>query len=193
MKSQLLALSLASYLFAGFCSAAESAQFKWHINPNSSTLTFHLNNMGMPVNGKFTKLSGEVTYNDNALDSSTVQARIDTSSIDTGLGLRDQHLKSNDFFNVVKFPDADFRSVKIQVKPNGAFQIFGTLSLHGVSQQLILDAKPLTKQVDQAGHNHLLASASTSLKRKQFGIGGITAMTVGDDVTIDLSIDLLPN
>jgi polyisoprenoid-binding protein YceI len=191
LKSQLLTFGLVGYLFSGLSLPAQAAQSAWQINPDSSSLTFHLKNMGMPVDGKFTKLSGKVNYDDKDLADSTVEANVDTGSINTGIGMRDHHLKSKDFFNIAKFPQAEFRSSKIVVSPSGDFQIFGTLSLHGVSQEITLNSKPLNKNVDQSGKNHLIASASTNLRRKTFAIGGWSAASVGDDVTIDLAIDLI--
>ena len=91
--------------------------------------------MGFNSDGKFTKLTGEVLYNDKDFSESSVQANIATGSIDTGMGMRDKHLKSKDFFNVVKFPEAEFRSSKIEMQPSGNFKLIGTLSLHGIQRK----------------------------------------------------------
>ncbi len=193
MKFQQITFSLTVCLTTLVNTPAQPAESKWHIDPTRSSVQFHLKNMGLPTDGKFTKITGEVTYDDKDLSQSTVQANIDTGSIDTGIGMRDNHLKSKDFFNVAKFPEAEFRSSKIEVLPSGHFKLVGTLSLHGVSQDVILDAKPLSEKVDPAGHNHLIASASTTLRRKSFNIGGIGAATIADNVTIDLAIDMVKN
>jgi polyisoprenoid-binding protein YceI len=191
MRANLKLYALTVCLTTLVSSPAWSSQSKWRIDPSASSVQFHVKNMGLSADGKFTKVTGEVTYNDKDLSESSVLANIDTGSIDTGMGMRDNHLKSKDFFNVAKFPEAEFRSSKIEVQPSGNFKLIGTLSLHGVSQGVILEAKPLTKKVDQAGHNHLVALASTNLRRKQFGIGGITAATISDQVKIDLAIDMV--
>jgi polyisoprenoid-binding protein YceI len=193
MKFQPIIFSLTVCLTTLVNIPTQSAESKWHIDPTSSFVQFHLKNMGFPAAGKFTKVTGEVTYDDKHLSESSVQANIDTGSIDTGIAMRDNHLKSKDFFNVAKFPEAEFRSSKIEVQPSGHFKLIGTLSLHGVSQDVILDANPLSEKVDQGGHSHLIASASTTLRRKSFNVGGIAAATIGDTVTIDLAIDMVKN
>lgn len=197
MNNSILSLALALSLTAGAslptesAQTTQSAQATWKINSANSQFKFHLKNMGLPVDGKFTKLAGDIIYDGKDLANATVSATVDTSSIETGIGMRDNHLKGKDFFNIAKFPAATFTSSKIDVKPNGEFQITGKLSLHGIPQEVILDATPLKEQVDSSGITHLQTTASASLKRKSFGIGGLAAATIGNDVNLDLKIDLI--
>jgi polyisoprenoid-binding protein YceI len=193
MKSALISLSLLFTLTGWISGRAQAAQPNWRIDPEASSVKFHIKNMGMSVDGKFAKVTGLVNYDGKNLAAASVQANVDTGSIDTGIGPRDSHLKTKDFFDAAKFPEAEFRSSKIEVKPSGDFQITGNFSLHGVSKVVTLEAAPLTTKVYPSGEKHLVASASTKLLRKDFGIGGLAAMTVGNDVTIDLTIDLVKN
>jgi polyisoprenoid-binding protein YceI len=190
-KSIILSFILPFVLTTGMKLPAHSAQSQWKISPNNSFVKFRIKNMGMPVDGSFTKVTGDVDYDEHNLSAASVHANINTGSIKTGIGMRDGHLKSKDFFDVSKFPDAEFSSTKIVVNPNGGFQILGTLTLHGISQEVTLNAAPLKQKVNQDGHTHLVTSASANIKRKSFNIGGWTAATIGNDVNVDLTIDLI--
>jgi len=190
-KSIALSYILPFFLNTAMSLPAHSFQSNWKISPSSSFVKFQIKNMGMPVDGSFTKVSGDVDYDEHNLSAASVHANINTGSIKTGIGMRDGHLKSKDFFDVSKFPDAEFSSTKIKVSPNGTFQILGTLTLHGISQEVTLNAAPLKQKVNQDGQTHLLTSASANIKRKSFSIGGWTAAAIGNDVNIDLTIDLI--
>jgi polyisoprenoid-binding protein YceI len=168
-----------------------ASQSDWQINPSKSSIEFHLKNMGLKVDGSFKKLSGTVAYDDKKLSQSTVQAQIDPDSIDTGIGMRDKHLKTKDFFNVAKFPDVIFRSTNIDVEPSGEFTIVGTLTMHGVPMRVQLAAKPLKAFSEKDGQKHLTTTATTTIQRKSFDIGGLAAATVSNDVSVDLNIDLV--
>ena len=162
----------------------------WFISPATSELMFHVTNVGVPVDGKFGGLSGDVEYDGSNLAAATVSAAIAVDTIDTGLQLRDKHLRTKDFFNVTKFPSAEFHSTKIEPKSDGSFTMTGNLILHGITQTIVFEVAPLKAQRD-AGRNHLTATAKAVLPRKKFEVGGITAATISKDVKLSLAIDLI--
>lgn len=167
-----------------------AADNTWKVNPAASSVKFSLKNMGLPVDGHFNSVTGEVHYDGKHLESADVKTSVETASIDTGIGPRDHHLKSKDFFNVSQFPQAIFESSKIETQPDGSFVITGKLTLHGISQEIKLNAKPLKEVADKSGHKHLTTEATTELKRKDFKIGGFAAATISNPVTVALVVDL---
>jgi polyisoprenoid-binding protein YceI len=191
ISNTLVVLGLLTGLNSGFSQSAQAAEPVWKINPETSSMNFKLKNMGQPVDGKFGKLSGDVTYDGKNLAQAAVKAKVDTASIDTKNEKRDEHLRTKDFFDVPTFPVAEFNSSKIEVDKSGSFKIAGTLNLHGISQPVTLAAGPLKESVDGAGKKHLLANATTEVERKTYKIGGLGAATISNEVAINLVIDLV--
>ncbi|MBP6351885.1 MAG: YceI family protein [Candidatus Obscuribacter sp.] len=168
-----------------------SAESDWTIEPAGSKLDFHLKNMGMGVDGKFTKVSGTVKYDGKNLAQASVDAKVDIDSVDTGNEMRDKHLKTKDFFDMGKYPAAEFTSNKIEVDKSGEFKIYGRLSLHGIPQEVVLNATPLKESVDKAGRKHLTTTATNQIERKSYGIGGLGAASISNEVSLNLTIDLV--
>lgn len=191
ISSTLVMLGLLTGLNSGLAQSAQAAEPVWKINPETSSMNFKLKNMGQPVDGKFGKLSGDVTYDGKNLAQATVNAKVDTASIDTKNEKRDDHLRTKDFFDAATFPVAEFKSSKIDVDKAGNFKIAGTLNLHGIAKPVTLAAGPLKETVDDAGKKHLLANATTQVERKDFSIGGLAAATISNEVAINLVIDLV--
>ena len=191
ISNTLIALGLLVGLNSVMSQSAKAAEPVWKINPEASSMNFKLKNMGQPVDGKFGKLSGDVTYDGKNLAQAAVKAKVDTGSIDTKNEKRDDHLRTKDFFDATAFPVAEFNSSKIEVDKGGSFKILGTLNLHGVTQPVTLAAGPLKESIDGAGKKHLLANATTEVERKKYSIGGLAAATISNEVAINLVIDLV--
>jgi polyisoprenoid-binding protein YceI len=90
--------------------------------------------------GKFTKSSGTVTL-DRAAKTGTVDVTIDPASIQTGNTKLDDHLKSNEFFDVAKFPAATYKGTEIKFDGDKPVEVVGTLTMHGVT-------KPVNLKID---------------------------------------------
>ena len=126
---KILSLGLFAALTAAFssCSSAlaVSAVDIWKINPAGSAVKFEVKNFGSAVNGNFKKVTGQVQYDGKHLEKADVKASVEVGSIDTGIGARDHHLESKEFFDVSKFPQATFVSQAIESQPDGSFLING--------------------------------------------------------------------
>ena len=109
---------------------------------------------------------------------------------------RDEHLRSADFFDVQKYPSITFKSK--QVRPDGDdLLVVGDLSIHGVTREVTLSVEGLDSEMkDPWGNVKIGASATTKIKRKEFGLNWNAALEtggvlVGDDVTITLDIQFV--
>jgi polyisoprenoid-binding protein YceI len=168
----------------------------WTIDSAQSSVTFKVKHMSWEtISGRFNKVAGTVNYDGKNLRDSAVDAAIETQSIDTNQTKRDDHLRSKHFFDVAEFPNITFKSAKIVPEDGGAFKIKGLISMHGYAREIELDAQPLQEMVSLDGEKRLVASASTQLNRKDFGIsmgfldkGGAL---IGDTVQITLNIELV--
>ena len=170
----------------------------WSIDTDHSNVGFKVRHMMVSnVKGDFSKFSGNVDIDDKDPGKTKVDAVIETSSINTGVAKRDEHLKSPDFFDVAKYPTMTFFSKKVKKEGVGKLKIYGQLTLHGITKDVVLDVQGLDKSFkDPWGNIKRGASATTTINRKDFGLvwnkaiesGGVM---VGDEVNISLEIELL--
>lgn len=148
------------------------------------------------MRGELGKLSGKVDLDDKHLEQARVEATIDAASIDTGVEKRDAHLRSPDFFDTAKFPTITFKSTEVKRVAGGKYRISGNLTMHGVTRPVALEVESAALEVkDPMGNVRRGAVATTTLDRKDFGLGWNKVLeaggvVVGDtvQVTIDLSL-----
>ncbi len=191
----LTALGLSLALLGARTAQADSSS--WSLDPAHSEVGFSVKHMMVTnVRGKFTKFDGTVTLDEKDVTKSKVEVSIDVASIDTGVGDRDQHLRSPDFFNAEKNPKLTFTSTKVQ-KAGKGLKVTGDLTINGVTKPVTLSVSEVTKEgKDPWGNVKRGASASTEISRKDFGLtwnkaletGGVL---VGDEVKITLELELL--
>jgi polyisoprenoid-binding protein YceI len=164
----------------------------WNIDPNHTAAQFSVRHMGIStVRGAFTKLSGVVQFDAAAPEKTTIDASIDANSIDTRVEMRDNDLRSPNFFEVAKYPTLTFKSKRVEVEGSGKLKVTGDLTIHGVTKEVILDVEgPSAPVKDPRGNLHMGASASTKVNRKGFDVNG-GGMMVGDDVNITIDLELV--
>lgn len=170
----------------------------WTIDPEHSNVGFKVRHLMVSnVKGSFDKHTGIVEIDDKDITRSKVDVSIDTSSINTNVKKRDEHLRSADFFDVAKFPAMTFVSKKIVKTGKENLKITGDLTLHGVTKQVVLDVEgPSKESKDPWGAIRRGATATTKINRKDFGLvwnaaletGGVA---VGEEITITLEIEMI--
>jgi polyisoprenoid-binding protein YceI len=196
MKRFAISLTLVlTFLLPALASAATST---WVIDADHSSIQFKVKHLMVSnVKGEFKKFSGALTIDDADITRSKVDVTIDATSIDTGNAKRDEHLRSPDFLDVAKNPTLKFVSTKVAKSGDGTLKVTGTLMLHGVSREVVLDVEGPTSAIkDPWGNTKRGASATTKINRKDFGLtwnkaletGGVV---VGDEVAITLEVELL--
>jgi polyisoprenoid-binding protein YceI len=187
--SRFLAFLSAVLIFA--ISAAAEVQ-TWQIDPNHTAAQFSVRHMGIStVRGAFTKVSGTAQYDASDPTKSSVEATIDASSVDTRVSMRDDDLRSDHYFDVAKYPTITFKSKSVQTGGSGKLKITGDLTIHGTTKEVVLDVDgPSAPVTDPRGNSHVGASASTTVKRTDFGVGGSNPM-VGEDITITIDVELV--
>lgn len=178
-------------------STQSSAVTRWELDPAHSSAGFSIRHMMIAkVHGGFTKLSGSLKLDRKDLSKSSVEAVIDAASIDTREAKRDEHLRSPDFFDVQKYPSITFKSKRVALDGEG-FSVVGELSMHGVTKEVTLAVEGLDSEMkDPWGNTKIGASATTKIKRKDFGLNWNAALEaggvlVGDDVSITLDLQFV--
>jgi polyisoprenoid-binding protein YceI len=164
----------------------------WNIDPNHTAAQFSVRHMGIStVRGAFTKVSGTAQYDPANPSKASVEATIDASSVDTRVSMRDNDLKSANYFDVEKYPTITFKSKSVEAAGAGKLKITGDLTIHGTTKEVVLDVDgPSAPVTDPRGNSHVGASASTTIKRTDFGVGGSSSM-VGEDITITIDVELV--
>jgi polyisoprenoid-binding protein YceI len=170
-----------------------AAQDTWQLDPPHSAAQFSVRHLGVStVRGAFTKVSGTVQYDAANLSKCSIQATIDATSVDTRVDMRDNDLRSPNFFDVQKYPTITFQSKKVEAAGNGKLKVTGDLTIHGVTKEVILDVDgPTPAMKDPMGKDRLRmgASATTKINRNDFGVSGRPGI-VGDDITITLDVEM---
>lgn len=170
----------------------------WNIDPDHSHVGFKVKHLMVSnVKGNFEKYSGTVEINDRDITSSKVDVTIQTTSINTGVPKRDEHLRSADFFDVARYPTMTFVSTKVAKAGTGNLRVTGALTIHGVTKEVVLDVEPLSQESrDPWGNIRRGTSASTKINRKDFGLNWNKALetggvVVGDEITINLEVEMI--
>jgi len=163
----------------------------WAIDPAHSEVAFSIKHMQLSnVRGHFGVAKGTIVYDGAKIGNSSVNVTIDVTSVDSGNSARDNHLKTDSFFDVAKFPTATFVSTGV-TKSGSKLEVAGNLTLHGITKPVVLEVEPSGTPIEsQMDHKmHVGYSATTTLKRADFAIGTTFPEAVlGADVplTIDL-------
>ena len=165
---------------------------EWQIDPAHTTVAFTVRHMGISnVHGRFTKVSGSATVDDSDVTKSTVNATIDVASVDTSVQMRDNDLRSPNYFDAQQFPTITFKSKSISKNGDNKLKIVGDLTIHGVTKEVTLDVDGPSAPIKMGPNMRRGLAASTSINRKDFGVGSkSTAAAVGEEIKIDLDVEM---
>jgi polyisoprenoid-binding protein YceI len=165
----------------------------WRADPVHSEVGFCVRHfMVAKVRGRFTSYDVTIVTSQEP-EGSSVAATIDLASVDTGSQLRDDNIRSADFFEVDEYPTMRYRSTGVRHSGDG-WVIDGELTLHGVTRQVPLAVEVNGFVLDPWGGQRAGFSATAQVSRHDFGIGGVTSMdgggvAVGDKVSVSLEIE----
>ena len=170
---------------------------QWVIDASHSNVSFTVKHLMITnVRGEFQKLEGTVNYDPAKPEASTIEATIDVASINTRDEKRDGHLKSPDFLDADKFPTIVFKSKSVKAKA-GELQVTGDLTIHGVTKEVVLEVEgPSAPTADPWGNQRVGATATTKIKREDFGMVWNAALEAGgvlvsSDVKITIDVSLI--
>ncbi|MAD76999.1 MAG: hypothetical protein CML20_19820 [Rheinheimera sp.] len=182
-------LLLAAAVTAGFSVSAHAADYKIDTDGAHAFIQFKISHLGYSwLYGRFNTFDGQFSYDANKLTDSKINLVIDTASVDSNHAERDKHLRSADFLNASKFPKATFNSTKIVAKEGENFDLYGTLTLNGVTKEVVIAAKKIGEGSDPWGGYRAGFAGSTSFALKDFGINydlGPAASMVYLDLTVE--------
>ncbi len=180
---------LAAVLFA---TAAWAQGSEWQIDPAHTTVGFTVRHMGISnVHGRFTKVSGTANIDDSDITKSSVNATMDIASITTGNDSRDNDLRSPNYFDAAQFPTMTFKSKSISKAGDNKLKVVGDLTIKGVTKEVTLDVDGPSAPVKMGPNQRRGLSATTSINRKDFGVGAKTpSAMVGEEIKIEIDAEL---
>lgn len=141
------------------------------------------------VEGSFTKYTAEISGDPDSLENAKVRFTIDTASVNTENGSRDNHLRSADFFDAAKYPAITFTSRSIW-KQDGRLMVGGTLDMHGVKKDLVI---PFDQTFGQngAGNDTWSYEGEIKINRDDWGVGGadiVAKIGLKKEVALDIQL-----
>ena len=189
LNMQFIRLNGIALIFAAFVQSA-AANETYQFDQARSTIGFGVHQFLGTTNGKFTQFSGSIDLDSQHPGHSSVSARIQVSSIDTGIKKRDDHLRSPEFFNVAKYREITFKSRSVKQTGPQSGNIMGDLTLHGVTKPVTLRVKLVTPVSDEARTRWEVTTEP--LKRRDFGLmfGSATEAVSGISQDVAIKIDI---
>lgn len=174
-------------MILSFFMTALFAQTKWSADPMHSKLTFSITHMGISdVQGLFNKFSSTATASKADFSDAVFELSAEVASINTQVEMRDNHLRSADFFEVEKYPAMTFKSTSISKLSKDKYKLSGMLTLHGITKPVTMDlwyrGTNTTQQPEKSTSGFQLTGV---LKRADFNIGPkFPAPILSDEVQI---------
>lgn len=169
----------------------------WTLDPVHCTVEFTARHMAISkVRGRFHTFDAELVVG-ASLESSSLTATVDMSSVDTNNADRDAHLRNSDFFDVETHPQMTFASTSIESSGSGTYAVAGELTINGVTRTERLDVVfHGTETFPGDGSFHAGFEATSTINRTDYGVDFNVPLAAGgfvisDKIGIELDIQLL--
>jgi len=196
-RTILLTLSATILGLAGLSLAGPAVQAKtpatpapgsYSIDAGHSSVLFRIKHLDTAwAFGRFNEFSGEVAFDEKSPEKSSVQVTIQMESVDTGIGKRDDHIRSGDFFDAGQFPTSSFTSKSVKKGAGGKYTVTGDLELHGVTKPVTLDLEVSGASSGKMGTRAGFYGTFT-IKRSDFGMSTMLE-ALSDEVHVTVSLE----
>jgi len=167
---------------------------KWTIDPSHSEITFKVKHLVIStVTGKFKSFDASIESENDDFEDATISFEAEIDSIDTGNEDRNNHLKSDDFFNAEEHPKLSFKSTSFKKIGDDEYKLIGDLTIRGNTKAVELDAEYGGTVEDSYGNTKAGFDVSGKINRKEFGLtwSAVTeagSVVVSDAVKLNLNV-----
>lgn len=165
-------------LFIASCLAANAQQ-----KITTSSVEFKIKNFGVTVDGSLSGLETSLNFAPSNLSKSYIKASVKVNTIKTGIGARDTHLKSDDYFDADKYPNITLESTKFSKLGDNKYSGFFKLTIKNVTKEVSF---PFTYTPTKTGGTF---SGTFTLNRLDYGVGE-SSLTLGDIVTVNITVTI---
>ena len=192
MKKVTVMLGLAFAMFSFVATEAST----WTIDPMHSNVGFSINHLGInDIKGNFTTFESKISTTKEDFSDAQFEFSADVNSINTGVSMRDEHLKKEDMFDAAKFPKFTFKSTSVSKNKDNSLKVTGDLTLKGITKKVELNAKyngsivhPMYKKTFAGFH------ITGTVKRSDFGIAKeMPAPMLSEEVAINVDTEFSKN
>ena len=170
------------------------------LTPCIRVLNFAVQHFGISmVHGRFDEFEGAIIADSAHLEKSSVKLVIKAASIDTNVKMRDDDLRSANYFNTDKYPTVVFESTRIEKaldysEKHSSYTAYGKLTMHGVTREIMMPFEMNGPIKDPSGNIRIGIIIHLTVHRLDFGIGNTQkisngALGIGNDVSVDLSVE----
>lgn len=186
--------SAAALFFVGFLSI--NAQTKWTIDKAHTKVQFSATHLIISeVTGEFKDFDGTVETNGDDFTNAKVNFTVDVNSINTDNQQRDNHLKSDDFFNAQKFPKMTFVSKSMQKVGDNKYKLVGNLTIREITKEIALDVTYNGTVKDPWGNTKAGFKITGELNRFDYNLKWNVLMeaggaVVGKMITLTINLEL---
>lgn len=150
--------------------APEIVPGTYQIDAVHSDVGFRIRHLGISsVDGRFSDVQGTVTFGES-LGYLQAEATIQVNSIDSRNSERDEHLRSDEFFDAENFPTITFKSTNVEPLSGGRFQMIGDLTMKDMTRSIELEGEYLGTVVDPSGRRVVAFTSETTIDRFDWDI-----------------------
>ncbi|WP_010250902.1 YceI family protein [Myroides injenensis] len=183
---------IALLFVATLISVATFGQTKWNVDNMHSFVNFSVKHLGISfVDGRFDKYEGTFDGTADDITKGTFNFTVDINSINTGVEMRDNHLKTDDFFNAEKYPSMKFESTSIKKTGKDQYKLTGNLTIRDITKPVTFDLTygGLLKD-DGQGNSKLGFQATTTINRFDFDVNyDPSGQAIAKDVKVSVNLE----
>jgi polyisoprenoid-binding protein YceI len=187
MKRSILSFLIAT-LALGSITPAKAAVETYDIDPVHTWVGFSVAHFFTKVPGYFSKVKGTIVVDRDQLENSTVEAVIEVASITTNTKMRDDDLRSTNFFAAARFPSMTFKSKTWKKTGDNTYAVTGVLTMKNVPKEVVLKVKATGFGTGMKGAAISGWEASLTLDRRDFDIAADQGM-IGNDVDVLINVE----
>ncbi len=181
------------FLIATSIGVASFAQSTWKIDPMHSFVNFSIKHMGISfVDGSFKKFDGTIMAAKPDLTDAKINFSVDVNSVSTSVEMRDNHLKTDDFFNVSTYPNMKFESSSFKKLSENSYELNGKLTIRDITKEVKFAVIYGGTAKDQKGNTKAGFGATTTINRLDYNIKyDPTGAGLAKDVMIKLNLEFV--
>lgn len=162
----------------------------YKIDPDHTSITFKINHLGFShYTGRFDRVEGYMNFNSNAPEQSTVDITVYPNSINVNNPKLEEDLRTDKWFDVIKFPRATFHATRIDRTGAATGKVTGDFTLMGIKRRLVLDVNFIGTGTNMFTKTQVLGfSATTSFDRSDYGMSNLLPM-LGNEVVLEIEAE----
>ena len=171
------------------------AQINWALDNAHSSIKFEVTHMAITsVDGDFKKFTANITTAEDNFNDAKIECTIDANSVNTENEHRDEHFKSDDFFNTEKYPNITFKSTSFKKTEGKKYVLEGDMTIKDVTKRVKFDVVYNGNMKDKKGDTHAGFKATTTINRLDYNLKWNSMIeatpVVSNDVTITVNIEV---